>query len=74
MENINKNIKHLRNALNAIKLIKTKDYILESEMGAQGFSFSFNDRLTEAQFQLEVILNDLEEKYHKIHKIGGYHD
>ncbi len=50
-----------------------EDYIVE-DVSAQGMDSWFSKYLKEAQFQLEVILNDTEEKYHKIHKTGAYHD
>lgn len=71
---LNKNIKYLKNALKEIKSIDIEDYTLERGLTVQSMKLTFNNRLTEAQFQLEVILNDLEEKYHEIHNMRSYHD
>ena len=70
---LNKTIKSLKNALKEIKSIEIEDYIVEG-ISAQGMEKWFNQYLSESQFQLEVILNDTEEKYHEIHKNGAYHD
>lgn len=67
MKNINKNIKYIRKALKAIKSIEIEDYIL-TECHIQGVGSTFNERLMESQFQLEVLLNDLEEKNYKTTK------
>ena len=70
---LNKTIRSLRRALKEIKSVKMEDYVVEN-VSAQSMDRWFSEYLKEAQFHLEVILNDTEEKYHKIHKNGAYHD
>jgi NAD-dependent DNA ligase len=72
MKSINKNIRSLKNALREIKSIEIEDYILATGLQVQGVGSSFKDHLYESQFQLEVILNDLEEKYQVTHRIGAH--
>ena len=54
-------IRSLKRALTEINLIDIDDYVVSSRNIGQ----SFNHRLDEARFQLEVLLNDLEEKNHE---------
>lgn len=68
---IGKTIRSLQNAISLIESIKIEDYVLEGGCQVQGVGKFFSEYRNEAQFQLEVILDDLEEKYQEIHRVKG---
>lgn len=68
---LNQTIRTLKRALKELDYVEVENYDIGNE-GYTDTGFYFNEYLNVARDNVKVLIDDLEDKYQKMHKIGSY--